>query len=94
MASTTRALPSTLEQILRPEGGDRPYAAGDDLMTSLSPREAEVLDLLSLGYTNKEISNALFIAEVTVKVHVRQILKKLGVRSRTEAALAAVQRDN
>ena len=57
----------------------------------LSPREAEVLDLLTLGYTNKEIAKALYIAEVTVKVHVRQILKKLGVRSRTQAALAAVR---
>ncbi len=57
----------------------------------LSPRETEVLDLLTLGYTNKEIAKALYIAEVTVKVHVRQILKKLGVRSRTQAALAAVR---
>ena len=57
----------------------------------LSPRETEVLDLLTLGYTNKEIAKALYIAEVTAKVHVRQILKKLGVRSRTQAALAAVR---
>ena len=60
-------------------------------MALLSPREAEVLDLLTLGYTNKEIAKALYIAEVTVKVHVRQILRKLGVRSRTQAALAAVR---
>jgi ATP/maltotriose-dependent transcriptional regulator MalT len=93
MASTTRKLPPTLEQILRSEGDHRPYATGNGL-ASLSPREAEVLDLLALGYTNKEIANALFIAEVTVKVHVRQILKKLGVRSRTQAALAAVGRDS
>ncbi len=57
----------------------------------LSPREAEVLELLSLGYTNREIADALYIAETTAKVHVQRILRKLGVRSRTEAALVALK---
>jgi LuxR family transcriptional regulator, maltose regulon positive regulatory protein len=60
-------------------------------LQSLTPREAEVLDLLALGYTNREIANALHIAEVTAKVHVRRVLQKLGVRSRTEAALLALK---
>jgi DNA-binding NarL/FixJ family response regulator len=55
----------------------------------LSKREQEVLDLLVEGLTNKEIASRLFLAEVTVKVHVRHILRKLGVRSRTEAAVRA-----
>jgi DNA-binding NarL/FixJ family response regulator len=52
----------------------------------LSPREREVHDLLSRGLTNREIAQKLFISEVTVKVHVRHILEKLGVRRRTQAA--------
>ncbi|HEV7564611.1 MAG TPA: LuxR C-terminal-related transcriptional regulator [Microbacteriaceae bacterium] len=54
----------------------------DDL---LSPRELEVLGLISRGLRNHEISNALFIADSTTKVHVRHILEKLGVRTRAEA---------
>ena len=57
------------------------------MLDSLTPREYEVLQLLARGRTNREIASALVIAEVTAKVHVRHILKKLGVRSRTEAAV-------
>jgi DNA-binding NarL/FixJ family response regulator len=52
----------------------------------LSPREREVLQLLRRGLTNKQIAEALFIAESTAKVHVRHILDKIGARTRTEAA--------
>jgi DNA-binding NarL/FixJ family response regulator len=51
----------------------------------LSQRESEVYELLAAGRTNKEIAAALFISDVTVKVHVRHILRKLGARTRTEA---------
>jgi RNA polymerase sigma factor (sigma-70 family) len=64
----------------------------EELLASLTPREREVLELLTRGYTNREIASTLVIAEVTAKVHVRRIIKKLGVRSRTEAAIAAIQR--
>ncbi len=64
----------------------------DQLLASLTPREREVLELLARGYTNREIAATLVIAEVTAKVHVRRIIQKLGVRSRTEAAIAAVER--
>jgi ATP/maltotriose-dependent transcriptional regulator MalT len=63
----------------------------DLLLASLTPREREVLELLARGYTNREIAATLVIAEVTAKVHVRRIIRKLGVRSRTEAAIAAVE---
>ena len=56
----------------------------------LTRREQEVLALLAQGLTNREIAQALVISEVTAKVHVRHILKKLGVRTRTQAALKAV----
>jgi LuxR family transcriptional regulator, maltose regulon positive regulatory protein len=55
----------------------------------LSPREREVLAMIAQGLTNREIARALFITESTAKVHVRHILDKLGVRTRTEAALRA-----
>jgi ATP/maltotriose-dependent transcriptional regulator MalT len=51
----------------------------------LSPREAEVFDLLVQGLTNRQIAKALWISESTAKVHVRHIFEKLGVRSRVEA---------
>jgi DNA-binding CsgD family transcriptional regulator len=57
----------------------------------LSRREAEVLQLLARGSANKQIGHDLGIAEKTVKTHVSSILAKLGVQSRTLAALYAVR---
>ena len=59
---------------------------------TLTPRDREVFALIVQGKTNREIAKALFLAEATVKAHVRQILRKLGVRTRTEAAIQAVKR--
>jgi len=58
---------------------------------ALTERETEVLRLLARGKANKEIGAALYIGEKTVKTHVSNILAKLGVQSRTQAALYAVQ---
>jgi DNA-binding NarL/FixJ family response regulator len=57
----------------------------------LTEREKEVLQLLALGKSNQEISRELHIAEQTVKSHVSHILGKLGVPSRTQAALYAIR---
>lgn len=58
---------------------------------ALTEREVEILRLVAVGRANKEIGNTLHITEQTVKVHVSNILSKLGVQSRTQAALHAVR---
>jgi len=57
----------------------------------LTPREMDVLRLLAQGNSNKEIARTLHLLEETVKFHVRHILAKLGVQSRTQAVLAAIR---
>jgi DNA-binding CsgD family transcriptional regulator len=60
-----------------------------DAAHELTPRELEVLALVAAGRTNREIAEALFVSEKTAGHHVSSILRKLGVRSRVEAAGAA-----
>jgi two-component system NarL family response regulator len=62
--------------------------AGQELTT----RETEVLRLIVAGKSNKEIAEALFISESTVKTHINNLLSKLGVTDRTQAATTALQR--
>jgi two-component system nitrate/nitrite response regulator NarL len=57
----------------------------------LSPREREILALLSKGASNKEIARSLELAESTVKIHVQHILRKLNLTSRVQAAVYAVE---
>ena len=59
-----------------------------DAGPALSPREQEVLRQIARGASNKEIARTLDIAETTVKIHVQHILRKLGVSSRVQAAVA------
>jgi len=71
---------------------DAPHArvrANQALVEPLSDRELEVLCLVATGASNKEIAATLVIAEGTVKNHITNILGKLGVRDRTQAALNA-----
>lgn len=60
--------------------------SSDSGFDQLTPREIEVLMLLSKGLCNKEIAAQLFLTESTVKAHVRAIYRKLGVNSRVKAA--------
>ena len=57
---------------------------------TLTPREQEILTLLTKGSTNKEIAQDLFISEKTVKCHVNNIFKKLNVTRRLQAVLYAM----
>jgi len=65
------------------------FRAPDSLIEPLSERELEILCLIAAGASNREIAGELFLAEGTVKNHVTNILEKLGVRDRTQAALKA-----
>lgn len=58
---------------------------------SLSERETEVLRLIAQGYSNKEVAQALGLSDKTVKTHVHRVLAKLGLPSRTQAALYAIR---
>jgi two-component system, NarL family, nitrate/nitrite response regulator NarL len=57
----------------------------------LSPREREILQWLAKGGSNKEIARDLELAESTVKIHVQHILRKLGLNSRVQAAVWAIE---
>jgi two-component system, NarL family, response regulator len=58
----------------------------------LSDRELEILAFLAQGKSNKEIAGALFLAEDTIKWHMKSLLEKLGTHDRTQAAVLAIQR--
>ena len=62
-----------------------------DMRESLTPRETETLRLVARGLANKEIAEEMGVSEVTIKTHVSSILSKLGLSSRTQAALFALK---
>ena len=59
---------------------------------TLSAREVEVLVLVAAGNRNRDIGDQLYIAEETVKVHLRHIFEKVGAKDRTEAVAIGVRR--
>ena len=76
-------------EIWLPEGyGDAPLAPR---LSSLTPREMEVLTDIRAGLMNKEIAGRMGLSEVTVKMHVRSICAKLKARNRTQAAMIAAE---
>lgn len=66
-----------------------PVFSSENMLSPLTEREREILTLLARGASNREISETLYIASGTVKNHLSNILGKLGVRDRTQAALKA-----
>ncbi len=77
------------EQYIPPEIAAR---MGERLLAQLSPRELEVLRLIARGCSNKEIGTELKVVEGTVKIHVTNLLAKLGVADRTQALVVAIKR--
>jgi DNA-binding NarL/FixJ family response regulator len=69
----------------------RSEPAEDERMTRLTPQERRILDLLAEGMTNRQIGETMYLAEKTVKNYVSNVLTKLGVSRRTEAAVYAAR---
>lgn len=74
-----------------PAAPRRPSEAPGGRLDRLSPRERAVLDLLRQSLSNREIADTLGIAEATVKIHVRNLLRKTNARNRVELALLAAR---
>jgi DNA-binding NarL/FixJ family response regulator len=77
-----------LQEFRQPE---QKQADSPDIADQLTPREVEVLEQVVTGATNKEIADILHITENTVKIHLRNILEKLQVQNRIQAAVHAVR---
>ena len=80
----------TLARIVQGQTNEPPRRSAAPL-SDLTPREMEILSHVAEGQSNKMIARALNITDGTVKLHVKAILRKLGVHSRVEAAVIAVE---
>lgn len=96
--SPTEALSAAVHEaasgrsVLSPEVQQRLVRRMTDPAGALSPREAEILETLASGATNREVARRLFISESTVKTHLVHLYEKLGVTSRTAALRVARER--
>ncbi|MGD8642988.1 MAG: response regulator [Chromatiales bacterium] len=90
VAGKTVVAPELAPVLAKVVQGEAPYPA-DSPFNELTPREGEILALLAEGHSNKGIARSLGISDGTVKLHVKAILRKLGVHSRVEAAVLAVE---
>ena len=86
-----REMVGALAGLVRGSAGPAQEARPAAPFADLTPRELEILAHVAMGLSNKMIARALEIADGTVKLHVKAILRKLGMRSRVEAAVAAVE---
>ncbi|NAW56924.1 response regulator [Vibrio sp. V39_P1S14PM300] len=92
-----------IELLIQAVGGDKAYSqevarylsdseGREDIFDSLTERETQILQEVARGYRNKQIADRLFISESTVKVHMKSLLKKLRVPSRTAATVLYLER--
>lgn len=86
-----KELIGSLTRIVQGKTTDTATPQTATLLSDLTPREQEILSHIAEGQSNKVIARALEITDGTVKLHVKSILRKLGVHSRVEAAIIAVE---
>jgi DNA-binding NarL/FixJ family response regulator len=79
--------PTALQRLL--ERFRSPDPPGDDVLPNLTEREREILQLIAEGLSNSEIASRLVLSETTIKTHISNLLRKLGVRDRVQAVIAA-----
>jgi DNA-binding NarL/FixJ family response regulator len=84
--STTRRLIERFVPLL-----PAPAETATDCLSTLTSREREVFALIARGWSNREIADALFLSEGTVKIHVSRLLGKLGLRDRVHAVILAYE---
>ena len=87
---STSVVRKLLKEIKEPERAGRRFRPEE--FEGLSERELDVLKLMTKGLNNRQIAEQLYISELTVKVHIRNIFKKLGVNDRTRAVLYALEK--
>lgn len=87
----TLVRPAVTERLMAGLGQMRTEFSSLPQPDPMTDRETEILRLMAGGYSNKEIANALNVAEGTIKNHVSNILSKMGVRDRTRAVLKALE---
>lgn len=80
-----------LEELSEP-AGSKARKKEEEGFEGLSQREVDVIKLMARGYNNRQIADLLFISEHTVKVHIRNIFRKIEVADRTNAVLWAIER--
>ena len=84
-------MPPLLAEMREMLGADMLVATPADVEVSLSPRELQVLELVADGLTNQQIAAELILSPTTIKTHVQNVLQKLNVSDRTQAAVHAVR---
>lgn len=90
-AGGTLVAPNLTERLLRAiRNGPAPASDTAPMAQPLTARELDVLRLVAAGYSNRQIAEALFLVEGTVKNHLSAILTKMGARDRTQAVLRAL----
>jgi two-component system nitrate/nitrite response regulator NarL len=91
LVAAYRGVSSPSARVAELDGVPTKPMPGDSALSSLSPRELDILRGIARGASNKEIAREYGIVETTVKIHVQHILRKLGVSSRVHAAVLATE---